>query len=507
VYSNQESIKLESVERVMESTDGWAEIGEGGESILVIDDSAEVRNFLTDMLLPSVGYIAYGAADGESGLALAAEIRPDLVILDARLPDTSGLDVLRQMREASIVAPVILITAHGSEELAIQFFRLGVRDYLIKPFDPDEMLASIAHALREERLERERARLARQLMEANRQLENQVAELAAIVDSAANAVLVTDGRGRLVHLNPAAEASLGQSSGCSLSDVPALEPLARLMKQQPGGEVSNVEVTAEGHTFLAHARPFQTRGGDKPLGWVIAMHDVSRLKELDSLKTEMVTTVAHDLKGPLSVTRASLEMLGFTQDSLGEEQRHMLSLAWEGLLRMQNLVEEVLDLRRVEAGIGLEMAPCRPADLMAAVVAEMRPQAAARDQTIQLDIADDLPSVIGDASWLRRAIANLIDNAIKYSLEGGQIAATAQATGGEVLLSVADQGPGIAPEDQDRLFDLFHRAQGAMASGVPGSGFGLSMVKGVADRHGGRVEVDSMPGRGSTFTIVLPAAS
>jgi signal transduction histidine kinase len=497
---------LEPMERVMESTDGWAEIGEGGESILVIDDSAEVRSFLTDMLLPSVGYIAYGAADGESGLALAAEIRPDLVILDACLPDTSGLDVLRQMREVSIVAPVILITAHGSEELAIQFFRLGVRDYLIKPFDPDEMLASIAHALREERLERERARLARQLVEANRQLENQVAELAAIVDSAANAVLVTDGRGRLVHLNPAAEASLGQRSGRSLGDVPALEPLARLMSQ-PGGEVSNVEVTVEGHTFLAHARPFQTRKGDKPLGWVIAMHDVSRLKELDSLKTEMVTTVAHDLKGPLSVTRASLEMLGFTQDSLSEEQGHMLSLAWEGLLRMQKLVEEVLDLRRVEAGIGLEMAPCRPADLMAAVVAEMRTQAAARDQTIQLDIAGDLPNVIGDASWLRRAIANLIDNAIKYSLEGGQIAATARAAGGEVRLSVADQGPGIAPEDQERLFDLFHRAQGAMAAGVPGSGFGLSMVKGVADRHGGRVEVDSMPGRGSTFTIVLPAAS
>ena len=137
------------------------------ETILVVDDQSEIRHFLTEYVLKPLGYHTLTALNGEKGLLSALEHHPDLIILDMNMPRMTGIEMLEQLRETSCQAPVIFMTIYGSERVAVEAFRLGVRDYLAKPFDLDEAQEAVNRALKETRLEREKERLALNLHAAN----------------------------------------------------------------------------------------------------------------------------------------------------------------------------------------------------------------------------------------------------------------------------------------------------------------------------------------------------
>ncbi len=147
------------------------------ERVLIIDDSQEIRDFLSDYILKPKGFEVLMASNGLMGLEMAIAKEPDLMIVDQQMPRLTGLEVLEKLQERGIEIPAILATAHGSEETAVQAFRLGIRDYVIKPFDADEISESVDRALRESRLQRERDQLVQQLMESNSQLQRRAQEL------------------------------------------------------------------------------------------------------------------------------------------------------------------------------------------------------------------------------------------------------------------------------------------------------------------------------------------
>ena len=147
------------------------------EHVLIIDDSQEIRDFLSEYILQPKGFEVLQASNGLMGLEMAIAKEPDLMIVDQQMPRLTGLEVLEKLRERGIEIPAILATAHGSEETAVAAFRLGIRDYVIKPFDADEISESVDRALRESRLQRERDQLVQQLMESNSQLQRRAQEL------------------------------------------------------------------------------------------------------------------------------------------------------------------------------------------------------------------------------------------------------------------------------------------------------------------------------------------
>ena len=147
------------------------------ERVLVVDDSEEVRNFLIDYILKPKGFEVLIATNGQMGLEMAIAKEPDLMIVDQQMPRLTGLEVLQKLKERGVDIPAILATAHGSEDTAVAAFRLGIRDYIIKPFDADEISESVDRALRESRLQRERDQLVQQLMESNSQLQRRAQEL------------------------------------------------------------------------------------------------------------------------------------------------------------------------------------------------------------------------------------------------------------------------------------------------------------------------------------------
>jgi signal transduction histidine kinase len=190
--------------------------------------------------------------------------------------------------------------------------------------------------------------------------------------------------------------------------------------------------------------------------------------------------------------------------AMNEQQKEFVSKILTSADQMGNLIENLLDLSRIEAGVGLDLERVVFEDLIDGVLQSYRPQAVNKQIRLEVDLEEDMQPVEADATLVRQAIANLVDNAIKYTNAGGSITVRAYQQKGRQYLAVKDTGLGIAPTDQARLFERFYRARRQETLNVKGTGLGLAIVKSIVQQHGGEVAVESRLGEGSTFTIYIP---
>ena len=236
------------------------------------------------------------------------------------------------------------------------------------------------------------------------------------------------------------------------------------------------------------------------------MRDITHFKELDEMKSDFVATVSHDLRAPLTFMRGYATMLPMVGE-LDEKQHEYVEKILRGVGQMSNLIDDLLDLGRIEAGVGLEREPCHLGAILVEAVDSMRARAVAKGLTLRLEPAEDVAVVAGDATLLRQAISNLVDNAIKYTSSSGTVTVGLLVRDQQAVVQVSDTGIGIAPDDQVRLFEKFFRVKRRDTMGIQGTGLGLAIVKSIVERHGGRVWVDSELNKGSTFYISLPMMS
>jgi len=314
-------------------------------------------------------------------------------------------------------------------------------------------------------------------------------------------VIVLDRENRVVLINRAARQVYGVDgdvAGRSLAEVvddPRLLALARLGGDDPRREELEVP---NGRIFNAQ----RTLVPD--VGQSIVMHDITHLKDLDRIKSEFVTTVSHDLRSPLTAILGYVELIE-RAGTVNDQQREFIRRVRLSVDLMTRLVADLLDLGRIEAGLDTSL-EVTPISVLARYALDgLRGGAEMKQQEVTTVLSDDLPMVRGDPYRLRQLIGNLVENAIKYTPSGGEIAIAAAVEGDQVILRVRDNGPGIPAGDQPYIFDKFFRA-----SNVPeetgGTGLGLSIVKSIVDSHQGRIWVDSELGQGTTFTVVLPRA-
>ena len=246
------------------------------------------------------------------------------------------------------------------------------------------------------------------------------------------------------------------------------------------------------------------------IGRVTVMHDITRFKELDELKSEFLATVSHDLRTPLMFMRGYASMLPAV-GALSEKQEDYVEKILQGVAQINDMVSDLLDLGRIEAGVGIKHEPCHLIGVLVEAVDLMRGQAAAKGIELTSESSERNVTVDGDAALLRRAVTNLIENAIKYTPDGGavtvELSARQNGEGKQAMISISDTGLGIAPEDQVRLFEKFYRIKRSDMPDVKGTGLGLAIVKSVVERHGGKVWVESELDRGSTFYVSLPMSN
>jgi two-component system phosphate regulon sensor histidine kinase PhoR len=336
--------------------------------------------------------------------------------------------------------------------------------------------------------------------------------LAAILHSTTDAVIVTDREDRILLVNPAAEHAFGVTADAvtgqavDQTGLPATLLRALTESQAPGKALTEEIPLSGGRTLYANVSMILGPDGEK-IGRVAVMRDITRLKELDEMKSEFLSTVSHDLRSPLMFMRGYANML-LTMSQLDDKQQEYVKKILYGVAQINDLVSDLLDLGRIETGVGLERKPCHLGVILTEAVDSMRAQAITKQITLQVEPIEDPPVVTGDASLLRQAVSNLVDNAIKYTPGGGIVtiglSVRDNGRGSRAVIRVADTGIGIAAEDQARLFEKFHRVKRRDTSDVSGTGLGLAIVKSIVERHAGKVWVDSEMHEGSTFYISLP---
>jgi len=342
-----------------------------------------------------------------------------------------------------------------------------------------------------------------------RQTTRDHAELSAILASMSEGVIAVDPALRILLANEKAaellEFDAGSAVGKALWEVLRIEPILRAASDAlAGSEIRAFPVSPTmGRHLEITVRQYPLTG--RPSGLVIVAHDTTRSVRYQELRKEFVANVSHELRTPLTVIKGFTETLqdGALLDP--EKGMQFLSTISKHVDQLTNLVNDLLELSRLEGSPELP----RPVSMDIAALARrvtdlLAPAAQRKNQTLRLAAANLLPRILGNPDYIDRAIANLVDNAIKYTQEGGEVAVTVGRDDHDVFVEVADNGLGIPQDDIPRIFERFYRVDRSRSREMGGTGLGLSIVKHVVQVHGGSIDVSSSPGAGSKFKLYLP---
>jgi len=250
------------------------------------------------------------------------------------------------------------------------------------------------------------------------------------------------------------------------------------------------------------------KAADETTGVVVICHDITELKRLDQIRSDFVANVSHELRTPLSILRGYIEMLLDNPKTSREELARILAIMERHSKRLGRLVDDLLSLARLESSsASLELNAVGIKDLFDNVIRDWKEKLTAKNLKVNVDLPSDASTLRADETRLQEVLYNLLENAVKYSRENGQIRLQAARHGSELVLSVTDNGLGISKDDLPRIFERFYRADKARSRELGGTGLGLAIVKHIAQLHGGRVEAESELGKGTTIRVVLPVAS
>jgi two-component system phosphate regulon sensor histidine kinase PhoR len=332
-------------------------------------------------------------------------------------------------------------------------------------------------------------------------LEEEDVLLSAVIESLNEAVIAVDARRQVVRINDAARRLLSIRATVPFSAD--LLPRDRELRDalgaaMAGRAVDGVELSLAGRTVALTARPL-TRGGA-----VLAAFDLTEVRRLETIRRDFVANVSHELKTPLTVIGGFAETLADPAVPAAERERFAGTIV-SNVRRMQRIVDDLLDLSRIESG-GWVPEPTR-LDVAAAAGDAMLPcRDSAREKglTLDVDIPSNASTATADPTAVRQVIANLVDNAIRYTPRGGRVVVFAEREGDGVWLGVRDTGVGIPLEHLPRIFERFYRVDPARSREAGGTGLGLSIVRHLAEAHGGRVRADSVLGRGTAVAAFFP---
>jgi len=347
--------------------------------------------------------------------------------------------------------------------------------------------------------------------ELDREAANRSSEQRAIFSAMSDGLLVLDGEHRIALFNRTFQELFGIKDN-SLG-APLLEVVREPTVEQLVSEVFRIhqsarrEMTLGQQQWQANAAPLQRGNGEK-LGVLILFHDISELKRADQIRQDFVANVSHELRTPLSILRGYIETMLDDPKMARSESARILGVMEQHSKRLGLLANDLLTLAQLESGSStLQLSEIDVSQFFTGLIRDWKKKFAWKSLKAIVDVPADFPLIRADDARLREVFDNLLDNAIKYSSNQGEIRLNAARRGDELLFSVSDSGIGISREDLPRIFERFYRADKARSRELGGTGLGLSIVKHIAQLHGGRVEAESEFGRGTTIRILLPAVT
>lgn len=343
------------------------------------------------------------------------------------------------------------------------------------------------------------------LDERNRQLVAQKSELAAILDSIADGVIVLDNENNIVNSNPAAQKMItditGEFSSASLQKLLAASATETLVE---GGEHTK-RYDMNGRVLSASSAQVKTPEGN-PIGTVMVLRDITRAAEAETLKDDFITSMSHELRTPLTIVKLYTDLLKRSANgSLQKDQVTYLEKIAKGSGELEEHIQKMISISEIQAGnLHLKQAETSFTTLIRELAEKWQPQIEAKGIFFAVQLPESPLPVLADTSRLQWAIDNLLENALTYTAEKGTIQLTVHHNGEQVHLRVTDSGIGIAHADQPFIFERFFRAKNDMNYNERGIGLGLYIAREILQLHSGRLTMESKVGVGSTFTCTLP---
>jgi len=355
-------------------------------------------------------------------------------------------------------------------------------------------------------------RMADQLEERLALLARERNQLRTVVEGMVEGVLLTDATGTILLANAAfarifnALPPVQGRRPLETARIPALQEAVQAALEAP--EPLTREITLGGaEERVIRASLAAIREGEERVGAVAVFHDVTELKRLERVRREFVSNVSHELRTPLTAIKGYAETLrdGGLKDP--ERAGEFVDVIHRHAERLRNLIEDLLDLAAIEQGqaqIALALTPLRETVEQAEGV--IRPAAERKGQTLSIAIPAGIPDPLADRDRLAQVLINLLDNAVKFTPQGGRITVSASSSPGRVMVTISDTGVGIPPGDLGRIFERFYRVDRSRDRREGGTGLGLAIAKHLTQAMGGSIEVESAQGQGTTFKVVLPTA-
>ncbi|MBI2864122.1 MAG: PAS domain S-box protein [Chloroflexi bacterium] len=354
--------------------------------------------------------------------------------------------------------------------------------------------------------------------------ERRADDLNALVESVAEGVVIVDPAGIVVNLNRAGRDVLGIPPEKWVKTIEELRldlrtpegrplaedewPIVRILRSETFAQQEVLYRRPDGgerHLLFAGSATRDDAGNI--LLTISVFRDITPIRDLERQREEFISVVAHDLRGALTAIRGYTDLLARPAfaHALPEQIRKALATIGANSRRMERMISDLLDVSRIEAR---QLALMRKeVDLLSLVQgAAQRTADIGAGHPVRLEAHGEIPPLEADPDRLEQVLTNLLSNAAKYSYPGTEIVVEVEARPGEALVSVTNQGKGVKPEDRDKLFTRFHRTRQAKEERVPGLGLGLYIAKGLVEAHGGRIWVESQPGKFATFRFTLPVA-
>jgi len=495
--------------------------------LLVEDDKNDQMAFERMVSSKNLQYDYIIASSVSEAASILNTDKFDIIIADHRLGDGTAFDVLELPTET----PTIFTTGVGDEELAVNAMKAGACDYLIKDNHhnylkilPEVIKNAVRFKETERQLKHHRDMLEVLVKERTEQLNAEKERLAVTLSSITDGVIAVDEQKRIKLFNKAAERLTGW--GADAAKTESIDQVLRVVDERTRHQVESAvdkmlvsgkaECGADSDVLIARdgseravfitAAPIH-KGGDTIVGAVVVLRDVAKMREIDRMKADLISSVSHELRTPLTSIKAYTSTILSDHNMTEEIKRKYLNIVNEESDRLANLIENLLEVSRIESdAVKIDQQSVDIISVIEHIITTLKPLADKKNIQLKMNIKERRVELRADKDKIRSLIMNLVSNAIKFTPEGGQVFISVQHQDEELRIRVSDTGMGVPKEALLKIFDRFYRVY-RPGKQIQGTGLGLAIAKKIVMMHGGRINVESQVNRGTTFTVYLPLRS
>ncbi len=518
------------------------------EKIIVLDDEKSIGQ-LCKRVLVKEGYIVEIYSDGEKALDHISKEKVDLVLVDLKMPKIDGLSVLKRIKKISPDTDVIVMTGYTSIDSAVESIRLGAWDYIAKPFEIEDLKQKIKNCLQRRVLNSEVSELKEivalyevgQAMTSTlglKQLLDLILKLACqVLKADSGSIMLLDGKHKQLKIESyfglkreiveGLRIGLGEriagwvaATSQQLLLVDGLKNNPRFAHLETRPEIKSSMVVPlkikDKVIGVINLNNYSENFTDKDLKLLtifasnasLAISEAcvyEKIKELDRLKTEFLSNTSHELRTPLMAIQGAIELLSNTLKKFSKKEiGNLIDIIQRNTKRMSELVKNLLDFSRIERGsFEIVKKKISVTTIIDEVVEEMKKIADKKRIKIFKNIPKKIPNILADPDRLKQVFINLVDNAIKFTPEGGKVTIGAKVSKSFIEFFVQDTGIGIAPDQKEKIFDKFYQVDGSLTREHGGLGLGLAIAKDIVELHSGNIWVESELKEGSKFIFTI----